>query len=400
MERKNWEIYLHYSRGENEECCALIEEVLHETKGQSGYAVYVKGLLYRHEGKIQESLVLFQAASCMNPNSIRNLKEVARSLFLLGRHSQAIHIYNKAQENSADDWEIWHAKGVSYMYLKQYNEACECFRAAMNINKHDETFIQLGRVQTQMRDYNGAIQTYLEAVDYSPENTEILTTLGLLHLNMGQMYKAFDYLGNSLTRDNMDPKTILAAGSVIQDHGDMDVALSKYRAMAQKAPNSPQMWNNVGMCFFGKCQYVSAIICLKRALSLSPFEWIINYNIGTVHLSTQQYASSFHYLSASIHLKPNYAQAYMYLGVVLARLGDRQNSISAYQKALKLKDSHLIRLNFAVTLLRIGHAKAAMEQFTAFEKHWGELPAEKKNGLMHVEMLASSFEKEVLKNRG
>ncbi len=32
----------------------------------------------------------------------------------------------------------------------------------------------------------------------------------------------------------------------------MDVALIKYRIAAVQTPNSPQLWNNIGMCFFGK----------------------------------------------------------------------------------------------------------------------------------------------------
>lgn len=41
------------------------------------------------------------------------------------------------------------------------------------------------------------------------------------------------------------------AGSVIQECGDYDVALRKYRVSAAVAPESPEMWNNIGMCFFG-----------------------------------------------------------------------------------------------------------------------------------------------------
>ena len=43
----------------------------------------------------------------------------------------------------------------------------------------------------------------------------------------GENFRAFDYLGNSLTDDPKNPKTILAAGLIIQDHSDMDVALVK-----------------------------------------------------------------------------------------------------------------------------------------------------------------------------
>lgn len=42
-----------------------------------------------------------------------------------------------------------------------------------------------------------------------------------------------------------------------QDHSDMDVALIKYRVAAVQTPNSAQLWNNIGMCFFGK-QVMSA----------------------------------------------------------------------------------------------------------------------------------------------
>lgn len=83
-------------------------------------------------------------------------------------------------------------------------------------------------------------------------------------------------------------QTILAAGSIIQDHSEMDVALKKYRIAAAITPNYAQVWNNIGMCFFGQQDYISAIACLKRALYLAPFEWIISYNLGIVHLATGQ----------------------------------------------------------------------------------------------------------------
>jgi hypothetical protein len=49
--------------------------------------------------------------------------------------------------------------------------------------------------------------------------------------------------------------------------------------------------------------YTAAIMCLKRALYLGPFEWIVSYNLGLVHLHTQQYTSAFHHFSTSINLK-------------------------------------------------------------------------------------------------
>lgn len=52
----------------------------------------------RAKGRIQESLTLFQAATCLNPQNPANLKQVGRCLFLLGKHKAAIDVYDEAQK--------------------------------------------------------------------------------------------------------------------------------------------------------------------------------------------------------------------------------------------------------------------------------------------------------------
>merc|ERR1712025_827427 len=205
------------------------------------------------------------------------------------------------------------------------------------------------------------------------------TTLGILYLRMGENFRAFDYLGNSLTHDPKNPKSILAAGSIIQDHGDMDVALIKYRVAAVAIPNSAQLWNNIGMCYFGKKKYVAAVSCLKRALYIDPFEWIISYNLGLVHLNTQQYASAFHYLSTSINLKPDFPSTYMYLGITLSRLDDFDNACSAYEKSIEMESDHLFHLNFAITLFNNGDKRRSKNHFKEFDRLFQALDDDTKN---------------------
>ena len=387
-ERRNWLIHTLYVRQEFADCLSLIEEQLRECQGLCEYALFVKGLIKRGAGELQESLALFQAATMISPQSMPNLKQVGRSLFLLGKHKAAIEVYEEAKKYDADDtdWEIHHQTGLCYMHLKMLSEAEDCFRRANIIQRHDSTFLQLGRLFTMQEKYELAIEVYLEALEFSPENAEILTTVGLLYLRTGDNFKSFDYLGNSLTLDARDPKTILAAGSMIQDHQDFDVALSKYRVAAVHTPNSAQLWNNIGMCFFGKKNMIAAISSLRRALSLAPFEWIIAYNLGLVFLSAGQYASAFHYLSASINLKPDFASSYVYLAVCLARIDDFENACSAYEKALAMETDHLFELNYAITLFNHGDAAAARTHFQSFEKLWQEVDEEGRAAEREVEM--------------
>ncbi len=91
------------------------------------------------------------------------------------------------------------------------------------------------------------------------------------------------------------------------------------------------------MCFYGKKKFIASVTCLKRALYLDPFEWLISYNLGLVHLSIQQFASAFHFFSVAINLKPNFANSYMYLGISLNKLEDYENSCSAFERALEIE---------------------------------------------------------------
>ena len=204
-------------------------------------------MILRHKGRIEESLTTFQAALCLNPLNVNNLKQVGRSLYLLGKHKTALDVFEEAEGLASEDREIWHNKGMCYLYLKQYERAVECFETANSIQRHEKTYTQLGRVYRLMNRDQDGLEAYMEALEICPENPELLTVIGLLYLKLGNNNKAFEFFGNSLTFDPKNAKTILAAGSIIQDNQDMDVALVKYRVAATQTPNNAQLWNNIGM---------------------------------------------------------------------------------------------------------------------------------------------------------
>eukprot|EP00891_Asterochloris_glomerata_P000027 jgi/Astpho2/27/fgenesh1_pm.00001_%23_4_t len=372
----NFLIHHHWLRQNFDECLRLVEQVLQHSNGTAEYALQIKALIQRQRGEVSESLQLCQQAVAINRHSVATLKQVGRSLCLLGRFTTANDVYKEALQLVQTDWELWHSQGMVYTSLKVYDRAIECLQRACSIEAHDSSFMQLARLHALQGRYQAALDVLFTALQFSPDSSEVLTTIGLLYLRMGDNMRAFEYLGSSLAHDPRNPKTILAAASVIQDHSDMDVALVKYRVAAVQTPNSPQLWNNVGMCFFGKQRYVAAISCLKRALYLGPFEWIIGYNLGLVHLATGQNASAFHFLSSSLNLKSDFAHTYMYLAITLARLEDFDNACAAMEKALELEDDMLFHLNYAVILWNNSEPDLARDHFLAFKKIFSSAAAE------------------------
>ena len=360
-ERNNSLIHMCYVRKDYVECMRLVEEQLRACSGQSEYPLYIRGLILRKQGRIDESLLSFQAALCLNPTNVNNLKQVGRSLYLLGKNKMALEVFEEAERMNSEDRDVWHSKGMCHLYMKQHDAAIECFETANQIQPHEATFVQLGRLHRLLGRDERALEVYLDALDSNPESPELLTTVGLLYLKLKNNSKAFQFLGNSLTYDPKSAKSILAAGSIIQDNNDNDVALVKYRVAVTQTPNSAQLWNNIGMCFHGKGKSVAALACLKKAAYLSPFEWIVSYNMGVVHLGTGQYSSAFQCFSSAINLQPSFGKAYAYLAVALSRLEDFDNACAAYDKALELGPEPVTALNYAITLHLHAQAEAEAE---------------------------------------
>ncbi|PRP83735.1 sporangia induced Bardet-Biedl syndrome 4 protein [Planoprotostelium fungivorum] len=384
-ERFNWKIHDLFIKQDMKACVALIDQQLEENNHSLEYPLYMKALIKRRNGEVSEALHLFQAAAALNPSNTNNIKQIAKSLrYLLGKHKQALAVLIELQTTTPDDWEVFHMAGMCLAFMKETDKAAAAFLKANAVSLHDETYLQLGKLLLLQQDQQGAREVFLQALQNS-ENPEILSSLGMISMHEGDVlieyaehYKAFDFFNRSLQHNPKNLKTILASGSIVQDHNEIDSALLRYRSAAPVNPDSFQMWNNVGMCFFSKKKYVSAIACLKKALYHAPFEWIVHFNLGLIHLTIEQSASAFHYFSASVNLNPNFGPTYMYLGITLNRLDDFDNACGAYEKALQIEQSHLTCLNYAVTLFNRGDEERAFVYLQQFESIFLEMEPEKR----------------------
>eukprot|EP01137_Pigoraptor_chileana_P019356 Opistho-2@80277 len=367
-----WLLHALYVRRDYAACRPLIEELLRDRGEAAGsasnYALYVKALIHRHEGNIEASLQCFREAALGVDGDVACLKQVARSLYMLGRHKAALEVYDEAADMSKTDWEIAHNRGMCCLQMNRIDKAKQHFASALAMEPHHVTHVQFAGACVIEGDLPAALEQLQLALALDPEDARLLTMLGLLHLRMGNGMKAFDCLGNSLAHDGTDLKTVLAAGSILQEGGDVDAALSKYRSAGVRNPDSPQLRNNIGMCLFSKRKTYPAIACLKRAAYLAPFEWSVAHNLGLVHLHNGQHASAFHFLNAAINLRPTHGRTYMLLAVALVHLEDHETAFLAYEKAAELsRDDPLVRLNHAISLYNSGQRKRAAKELSAFE---------------------------------
>ena len=310
IDKYNWLLHVMYARGESDR----LQQFIRSQTRKNAYMTYVQGLVLRQEGRIVEALEYFQRCVVEYP-TLTNIKQVAKTLALLGRYRVAIDAYKEALARTNSDWEIYHNLGLCYMQLRELPEAKENFLQALQVSEMQEaSYLALGRVHLLEGSRDEAENIFERGARRNPESPALFTEIGLLAFQRGHYAKAFECFGTALTFSPTHIPAIMAACQVIQKHGDADVALSKYRIVYGRKPECAQVWNNIGMCFFSKKKFVAAISCLKRANYLAPFELYVLYNLGLIHLYLQQYASAAIFLQSAIRLNRKHAPSYALLG--------------------------------------------------------------------------------------
>ncbi|XP_031774161.1 Bardet-Biedl syndrome 4 protein homolog isoform X2 [Apis florea] len=367
IESNNWLLHRHYTRHEYKTCKILIDQELTKSNGHNEYANYLKGLILRREGKIQDSLNYFQAAYNINSTNINNVKQIAKSFLIMGNHKRAIDGYLEAEKiSNIPDWEIYFNLGECYMKLNQVYEAKKYLKRSIELTKNELPYIALAKLCLFENHITEAQNAYTTALSENPESIEAATKLGLLYLKIGDVQRAFQQFGTAIAHSPNYTKAILPIAYIIQSHQEYDVALSKYKQAAQSIPESYALWNNVGMCFYGKQKFVAAISCLKRAHYLNSMAFLPAYNLGMVFLTTGQPASAAIYLCAAITADPKNSMPYLLLGIALKRLDDLEGAEKVLQKAHALSPQDpFVLINYAVILEAQSKGNMAAELLSA-----------------------------------
>ncbi|KAK0396945.1 hypothetical protein QR680_001919 [Steinernema hermaphroditum] len=374
FDAKNHHLHLAYVRRDFESCLSTINEMPDNTRDECEFAAHIRGMISKELGDLPGALMWFEKASSLNRSSAKHYLDVGRVHFLQGQHKVAEELFSKAIEINPKGWKAYYWKAMAVYHLdsdsvRNIEKAQEVLAACPDKDKYADITSFTAKLSTQAGKIYPAIEAYKTVIGIEPENLDVHANLGVLYLRTDSEEQAFSMFGRALTYDNAHVPSILGAGYIIQIHGDYDVALNKYRVAAEDCDYNAALWNNIGMCFYGKKKLVACISCLKRANYLNPLDWKVLHNLGLAHNAMLQYASAYHFLSAAININPKASTTYMTLAIVLTNLNDFENARKAYLKAIHVDKNNnaQIRLNLAVLEYKQHNYEAARHWMTEYE---------------------------------
>ena len=222
----------------------------------------------------------------------------------LGRHAEAIHIFDTISDANDDPHILCH-KGYSLIELKEYHKADACFDAALALDPtYDLALHEKGYVMLRLKRYDDAIKCCNQLLEANPNYPKALVNKGIALLQTNRFAEAVECFdaslsGNDHNIDALDGKInalyalkkyddvlssandLLSAshgslkaydykGHVLIELGRLKEALECFDAISRSDYDAVvHAWSHKGELHMQLAEHRDAIVCFLRVLDLS-----------------------------------------------------------------------------------------------------------------------------------
>ena len=256
------------------------------------------GLLALGIGKTQESLPFFETALEVNPKQVQFWLSYINALIKLDRLADAKEVLDNAKNRGF--------KGENFDELEaKIAEPNKTIASSANAKKSQskilDTFkldqaLKLAKTKAKEGSKKEADFIYREILAKFPKNKKAIS--GIRALSRGSINK------NLITQDPNRFQMKLLIN--LQFQGQFQKALSKASKLLREFPNSPELYNHIGIANKQLGKLDEAITAYKRAISI----------------------------------KANFAQAYLNMGIALAEQGIISEARVSFKKAIEYKSDY------------------------------------------------------------
>jgi len=219
-------------------------------------------------------------------------------------------------------------------------ETLDClmlFRRALALKPWDaELFHRMGVALAEAGHSTGAAGAYLMALICRPDHGEALNNLGV----------------NA------------------KDLGHLERGAALFRRSLAALPGYPPAYNNLGLSLVAVGRIAEGDGHYRQALALEPEHPDAVNNHGVVASLDGDFSAAVRWCRRALLLRPNYPAAYNNLGNALKDLGALEESIAAYDQAIRLGNNVDHRHNKALAVLATGRLA---EGWQLYEERWDSL---------------------------
>lgn len=259
----------------------------------------------------------YQQALEKDPSSSDGLRGVMTGYVEQKQYDKAIAAANAQIAKSPNNSNFYDLLGTAlFDGRKDYAGAESALRKAVELDKNNsDAIVKLGKVQIQQGNADQALATYQQGIKDNPRNALLYILAGKIYDDRQNWDQAKAMYQQALV---VSPNNALASNNLayvlLEQGGNVDVAMNMAQTARRNAPNSPSFADTLGWAYYQKGIYQSAVDQFLEALRLNqknggPESATIHYHLGMAYEKLKQNALAREHLEKAVKLKPEYADA-------------------------------------------------------------------------------------------
>ncbi len=140
----------------------------------------------------------------------------------------------------------WYNEGITRLNIKDYDEAMEFFRKALEtVPDHPDFMIGLGDVLFAIGRYKEAYEKYIHVLHLEPDNFQAWLKTGITLFRLNKNDEALEVFDALLEQNAYDGELWLARGLALLELGRKEKARESFINARRYKPNQPALWYNL-----------------------------------------------------------------------------------------------------------------------------------------------------------
>jgi tetratricopeptide (TPR) repeat protein len=237
------------------------------------------------------------------------------------------------------------------------------------MRKHDAAlkFLELGRVPE-------AVKLLNDIINDREDFTKAYIYLSNVYQAQGLGDEALAVMESGYKNNPEDYGIISAYGLFLVKEGKLDKGIEFLQKALEIIDYDPDVWTHLGIAYSQKGEVQRALDSYGTALSLDDSDALIYNNLGLLHFAIfgqtkniQNHTRALESYRKAIELDPGLASAYNGLAGVFHAIGQIDNAISLWEKALELEHDYDFPIyNLGVAFFEKGNKAQALKYFERY----------------------------------
>jgi len=326
-----------YSLKEYGKALDIIISLLKEEPANGRY-YYLKGIIYREMGEPSLACDSFKEALHYSPefSEINKLDTIIEKL----ETELDIRSLQERIEANPEDGGALSELGEIHLGMENYPLALECFQEAYRLNQDSKNLFSLAEVFFYMEDIESALKIYEKVLEVDPSNYTVLTRMGELYRDGGDILKAMEKLNEAIRLNPELPLAYCILGIAQYEMGNITEAIELINKSISLDAEFSWALGCLGEIYFHLNDFIRARSYFEKTLDIDPESSLACAGLGELYRLKGDTIKALKYVNKAIELEPDFGWAYGTRGALLMSLGKLEDARYDLELAIELEPDY------------------------------------------------------------